>query len=39
LWYAAEKNVKFGVQVGMPETTARHMSASILPKLKRWQKK
>jgi hypothetical protein len=34
-----EKNVKFGVQMGMPEEMARQMSENILPKLKRWQKK
>ncbi len=34
-----EKNVKFGVQMGMPEDMARHMCETILPKLKRWQKK
>ena len=33
-----EKNVNFGVQMGMPEDTARHMCENILPKLKRWQK-
>jgi hypothetical protein len=34
-----EKNVRFGVQMGMPEETARQMCETILPKLKRWQKK
>lgn len=33
-----EKNVKFGVQMGMPENVAREMANSVLPKLKRWQK-
>ena len=33
-----DKNVKFGVQMGMPEDTARNMAENILPKLKRWQK-
>jgi len=33
-----DKNVKFGVQMGMPESLARHMSENMLPKLKRWQK-
>ncbi len=33
-----EKNVKFGVQMGMPEDMARHMCETLLPKLKRWQK-
>jgi hypothetical protein len=32
-----EKNVKFGVQMGMPEEMARHMCENILPKLKRRQ--
>ncbi|MFA5348482.1 MAG: hypothetical protein WC294_10115 [Methanoregula sp.] len=30
-----EKNVKFGVQMGMPEDMARHMCETILPNLKR----
>lgn len=34
-----EKNIKFGVQMGMPEDMARNMCETILPKLKRWQKK
>lgn len=34
-----EKNVKFGVDMGMPEDMARHMCETILPKLKRWRKK
>lgn len=33
-----EKNVKFGVRMGMPEDMARHMCETILLKLKRWQK-
>lgn len=33
-----EKNIKFGVQMGMPEDVARNMCENILPKLKRWQK-
>jgi hypothetical protein len=33
-----EKNVKFGVRMGMPEDMARHMCETILPTLKRWQK-
>lgn len=33
-----ERNVKFGVRMGMPEEMARHMCETILPKLKRWQK-
>ena len=33
-----DKNVKFGVQMGMPESIARHMSENIMPKLKRWHK-
>jgi len=33
-----EKNVKFGIQMGMPEDMARHMCETILPQLKRWQK-
>jgi len=31
-----DKNVKFGVQMGMSEEVARNMAGSILPKLKRW---
>ena len=34
-----EKNVKIGVQMGMPEDMARHMGETILPHLKRWRKK
>jgi hypothetical protein len=34
-----EKNIKFGVQMGMSEKMARSMCENILPKLKRWQKK
>jgi len=34
-----EKNVKFGIQMGMSEEIARNMCENILPKLKRWQKK
>lgn len=33
-----EKNVKFGVQMGMPEEMARKMAAEVLPNLKRWLK-
>lgn len=33
-----EKNVKFGVKMGMPEDMARQMCVTILPTLKRWQK-
>jgi len=33
-----EKNIKFGVQMGMTEEMARSMCENILPKLKRWQK-
>ncbi|MCL5069741.1 MAG: zinc ribbon domain-containing protein [Actinobacteria bacterium] len=32
-----DKNIKFGIQMGMPEEMARHMSENILPKLKRWK--
>jgi hypothetical protein len=32
-----DKNVKFGVQMGMSEEQARKMCNDILPKLKRWQ--
>jgi len=34
-----EKNIKFATQMGMPEDKARKMCESILPNLKRWQKK
>jgi hypothetical protein len=34
-----EKNVKFGVQMGMQEDMARHRCQTILPTLKRWQRK
>jgi len=34
-----EKNVKFGIQMGMTEDVARQMCENILPKLKRWRKK
>jgi hypothetical protein len=34
-----DKNVKFGILMGMPEETARSMASEVLPKLKRWQKK
>ena len=33
-----EKNVKFGIQMGMSEEMARHMCENMLPQLKRWQK-
>ena len=33
------KNVKFGVQMGMTEEVAKDMAENILPKLKRWQNK
>ena len=33
-----EKNVKIGIQMGMPEDIARQMSETILPHLKRWRK-
>ena len=33
-----EKNVKFGIRMGMPEGMARHMCETILPQLKHWQK-
>ena len=33
-----EKNIKFGIQMGMPEDMARHMCENILPQLKRWRK-
>jgi len=32
-----EKNVKFGIQMGMSEQMARDMAEKILPQLKRWQ--
>lgn len=31
-----EKNIKFGIQMGMSEEMARNMCETILPKLKRW---
>ena len=34
-----EKNVKIGVQMGMPEDMARQMGETILPHLNRWRKK
>jgi len=34
-----EKNVAFGVRMGMPEETARQMCETVLPTLKRWKKK
>lgn len=33
-----EKNIRFGIQMGMKEEAARSMCENILPKLKRWQK-
>jgi Putative zinc ribbon domain len=33
-----EKNVKFGVQMGMPKSEARRMCETLLPQLKRWRK-
>jgi hypothetical protein len=33
-----DKNVKFAIQMGMPEDKARKMASNILPKLKRWKK-
>ncbi len=33
-----EKNIKFGIQMGMSEDMTRHMCENILPQLKRWQK-
>lgn len=33
-----DKNVKFAIQIGMSELTARQMAEEILPQLKRWQK-
>ncbi len=32
------KNVRFGVQMGMSEPEARKMASEILPKLKRWNR-
>lgn len=32
-----EKNVKFGIQMGMSEEEARKMCNDILPDLKRWK--
>jgi hypothetical protein len=34
-----EKNIKFGIQMGMQEDEARQMCESILPNLKRWNAK
>jgi hypothetical protein len=34
-----EKNVRFGIKMGMPEDIARRMCENILPRLKRWRKK
>jgi len=34
-----EKNIKFGIQMGMPEGVARYMCENILQQLKRWRKK
>ena len=34
-----EKNIAFGVRMGMDEATARQMCETILPMLKRWKKK
>ena len=33
-----EKNVRFGVRMGMPEETVRQLCEDTLPRLKRWQK-
>ncbi len=33
-----DKNVRFGVQMGMTETVARNMAEELLPTLKRWKK-
>jgi len=33
-----EKNVKFGVLMGMPKDMAQHMCENILPTLERWRK-
>lgn len=33
-----DKNVRFAVQMGMPEAEARKMASSVSPKLKRWRK-
>ncbi len=32
------KNVMFGVQMGMGKPEARRMTSEVLPKLKRWNK-
>ena len=32
-----DKNVKFAVQMGMPEYEARKMASTVLPELKRWK--
>ncbi len=32
-----EKNVQFGIQMGMPEDVARQMCETVLPQLKRWR--
>ncbi len=32
-----EKNVKFAVQMGISEDSARSMAESIIPQLKRWK--
>ena len=34
-----EKNVMFGVRMGMPEDTARQLCEDVLPRLKRWRRK
>lgn len=34
-----EKNVKFGIKMGMPEAMARQMCEKIMPNLKRWKNK
>ncbi|MGZ4903917.1 MAG: zinc ribbon domain-containing protein [Halobacteriota archaeon] len=33
-----EKNVKFGIEMGMSEDMARRICEDILPTLKRWQR-
>ncbi|MGZ4906637.1 MAG: zinc ribbon domain-containing protein [Halobacteriota archaeon] len=33
-----EKNVAFGIEMGMSDDEARHMCETILPQLKRWQR-
>jgi hypothetical protein len=33
-----EKNVRFGVRMGMPEASARQICGATLPRLKRWRK-